>query len=329
MTAPTSPEDSAEPSSSGPASSGQGTRISAGTARWIAIVAGIAGVVLCALTPLLPVKAVDAGFEWPAGQDLNADTSSVMAPLIAQTPQTLDARIPCATLASAPDGVVLATMPTNAPRSKSSSLWVTATDAAITVTFRNSLAATASRADLSRCSELRIFSAPTGPGAQFVGLGESTTLPPDRRPQVDGIFSNLSPEQARDAAGNGLRVQVAIDNRYESSPSILKIIVMVLATLSVLVAVVADRAIRRLEPPEVRRRREAVRRDLVAAGIITTLSAGHLSLGVLFGLSGAFAPTVTLLVLANTNARSGKPASRHSVTKLTGVSRSSDRWWAR
>ncbi|WP_288812115.1 arabinosyltransferase domain-containing protein [uncultured Gordonia sp.] len=239
VTAPTSPEDSAEPSSSGPESSGHGTRISAGTARWIAIVAGIAGIVLCALTPLLPVKAVDAGFEWPAGQDLNADTSSVMAPLIAQTPQTLDARIPCATLASAPDGVVLATMPTNAPRSKSSSLWVTATDAAITVTFRNSLAATASRADLSRCSELRIFSAPTGPGAQFVGLGESTTLPPDRRPQVDGIFSNLSPEQARDAAGNGLRVQVAIDNRYESSPSILKIIVMVLATLSVLVAVVA------------------------------------------------------------------------------------------
>ena len=59
------------------------------------------------------------------------------------------------------------------------------------------------------------------------------------RPQVDGIFSNLSPEQARDAAADGLRVQVAIDNRYESSPSILKIIVMVLAALSVLVAVVA------------------------------------------------------------------------------------------
>ncbi|MGW9266856.1 arabinosyltransferase domain-containing protein, partial [Gordonia terrae] len=234
VTAPTSPEDPAEPSSSGPS-----TRISAGAARLTAIVAGILGIVLCALTPLLPVKAVDAGFEWPAGQELSADTSSVMAPLIAQTPQTLDARIPCATLASAPNGVVLATMPTNAPRSKSSSLWVTATDAAITVTFRNSVAATAARADLDRCRELRIFSAPTGPGAEFVGLGESTTLPPDRRPQVDGIFSALTPEQARAAAADGLRVQVTIDNRYESSPSVLKIVVMVLAALSVLIAVVA------------------------------------------------------------------------------------------
>ena len=71
------------------------------------------------------------------------------------------------------------------------------------------------------------------------GIGGISVRIEQRRPQVDGIFSNLSPEQARDAAGNGLRVQVAIDNRYESSPSILKIIVMVLATLSVLVAVVA------------------------------------------------------------------------------------------
>ncbi|WP_439031140.1 arabinosyltransferase domain-containing protein [Gordonia terrae] len=234
VTAPTSAEDSA-----GPSSSGASTGISTGTVRLMAVVAGLLGIVLCALTPLLPVKAVDASFDWPAGQDLGADTSSVMAPLIAQTPRTLDARIPCATLASAPTGVVLATMPTNAPKSKSSALWVTATDAAVTVTFRNSVAATAPRADLTRCRELRIFSAPTGPGAQFVGLGEPTTLDPDRRPQVDGIFSNLDPEQARAAGAAGMQVRVSIDNRYESSPSISKIIVMVLGVIAVIVSVLA------------------------------------------------------------------------------------------
>ncbi len=234
MTAPTSAEDSA-----GPSSSGASTGIATGTVRLVAVVAGLLGIVLCALTPLLPVKAVDASFDWPAGQDLGTDTSSVMAPLIAQTPQTLDARIPCATLAAAPTGVVLATMPTNAPKSKSSALWVTSSDAAVTVTFRNSVAATAPRADLTRCRELRIFSAPTGPGAHFVGLGEPTTLDPDRRPQVDGIFSNLDPEQARAAAAAGMQVRVSIDNRYESSPSILKIIVMALGVVAVIVAVIA------------------------------------------------------------------------------------------
>ncbi|WP_238420874.1 arabinosyltransferase domain-containing protein [Gordonia sp. 'Campus'] len=234
VTAPTSAEDSA-----GPSSSGASTGIATGTVRLVAVVAGLLGIVLCALTPLLPVKAVDASFDWPAGQDLGTDTSSVMAPLIAQTPQTLDARIPCATLAAAPTGVVLATMPTNAPKSKSSALWVTSSDAAVTVTFRNSVAATAPRADLTRCRELRIFSAPTGPGAHFVGLGEPTTLDPDRRPQVDGIFSNLDPEQARAAAAAGMQVRVSIDNRYESSPSILKIIVMALGVVAVIVAVIA------------------------------------------------------------------------------------------
>ncbi len=199
------------------------------------------GVALCALTPFLPVKAVDASFTWPQGQQLSAESSSVVAPLIAQTPQSLDARIPCSVLASAPaDGaLIFATMPTNAPKSKGSALYVTATSSAVTVTFRNTVAATAQRADLGRCSELHIFSAPTGPGAQFVGLGPATTLEPANRPQVDGIFSDLSTAQVTAAANAGMRVNVVIDNRYVSGPTVIKLIVMVLAVIAVLVALVA------------------------------------------------------------------------------------------
>ncbi|MEO9329216.1 arabinosyltransferase domain-containing protein [Gordonia sp. B21] len=205
----------------------------------MAAASGVLGLVLCAITPLLPVKTVDADVTWPAGQELGAETSSVMAPLIAQTPQTLDARIPCATLAEAPNGVVLSTMPVNAPKSKGSALWVTRSDAAVTVTFRNTVAATAATGDLDRCRELHIFSAPTGPGAQFVGLGEATVLPPAKRPETMGVFSSLTPEQARTAADRGLEVSIRIDNRYETSPTALKLAVMILAAIAVVVSVIA------------------------------------------------------------------------------------------
>lgn len=233
---------------------------SAGTARLVAIVAGVLGVVLCALTPLLPVKATDATFDWPQDQPLSAQTSSVTAPLIAQTPRSLDIRIPCATLTSTilpalPDGagVIVGTMPTAAAKSKASALYITATAESVTVTFRNSVAATAARSELGRCSELHVWSAPSGPGAQFVGLRPSTTLAPDKRPQVDGVFSAVPTDAVR--AAQGLRVHVEIDNRYENSPTVLKLVVMVAAVVAVLVALIALYLLDRLHAPRVRRTR--------------------------------------------------------------------------
>ncbi|MET9201912.1 arabinosyltransferase domain-containing protein [Gordonia sp. NPDC003585] len=253
VTAPTSASAADQPTGT------DSGRVSVGTAATVAIVAGVLGVILCALTPLLPVKATDASFDWPRNQPLSADTASVTAPLIAQTPRSLDVTIPCTTLRSTilpalprEGGVILATMPANAPKAKASALFVTATADAVTVTFRNTVAATASRADLARCSELRIWSA-TGVGAQFVGLGQArpTGLPPDKRPQFDGIFTAVPTAAVR--AATGLAVHVQIDNRYESSPSVLKLIVMVLAVLCVLVALVALYLLDRFDAPTVRR----------------------------------------------------------------------------
>ena len=212
--------------------------------RLIALVAGLIGIVACALTPLLPVTTTEAAVTWPHGQKLGQNPS-VSAPLIAQTPRTLDARIPCALLAAAPattqapgiretagttvtrPTIVLSTMPADAPNAKGSGLFVVAAKDTVTVTFRNNVAARASRADLARCKVLRIWSAPTGPGAQFVGAGPATTLEPDKRPKVNGIYSDLGTRQVLGATG--LRVSVAVDNRYENSPSVLKLLVMVVA----------------------------------------------------------------------------------------------------
>ncbi|MDL9937655.1 arabinosyltransferase domain-containing protein [Gordonia sp. ABSL1-1] len=219
--------------------------VSAGTARLVAIVAGVLGVVFAALTPLLPVHTTDASFDWPHGQDLSAPTGSVSAPLIAQTPRALDATIPCPVLAAwaqspaATGAPLLSTMPATAPKSRASALWVSATSDTVSVSFRNTVAATAKRSDLAHCRALHIFSAPTGPGAQFVGLGPATTLAPEKRPQVDGVFTPIPSSQVSADAAAGLRFHVQIDNRYESSPSAIKLVVMALAVIAVIVALIA------------------------------------------------------------------------------------------
>ncbi|MBD0022243.1 arabinosyltransferase [Gordonia pseudamarae] len=270
--------------------------------RLIALVAGLVGILACALTPLLPVTNTEATVTWPQGQRLGTGNASVSAPLIAQTPRTLDARIPCSLLAAAPattaapgireaagttvtrPTIVLSTMPADAPGAKSAGLFVVAAKDTVTVTFRNNVAARATRADLARCSVLRIWSAPTGPGAQFVGAGPAATLEPDKRPKVTGIYSDLPTR--RITAAEGLRVRVAVDNRYENSPSAIKLLVMAVAVLAVLVALWAlwalDRAAgaepgagSRLSFPRLRSRALSVRR-LVAMRPTDVLVTGTL-----------------------------------------------------
>ncbi|MFT4125577.1 MAG: arabinosyltransferase domain-containing protein [Gordonia sp. (in: high G+C Gram-positive bacteria)] len=206
----------------------------------ISVVAGVVGIVLCVLTPFLPVTVAQASFDWPRGPELTADDASVTAPLITQAPQSVNLVIPCATLAALPadGGVVVSTMPAAAPNAKGTGLFVTAARDSVVVTFRNSRAAVAARAELGRCSQLHVWSSATATGAQFVGLGPRSALDPDQRPQVAGMFTELSTEQVRAALRAGLAAHVDVDSRFDSSPSALKLVVMVLAVLAVTVSLV-------------------------------------------------------------------------------------------
>ncbi|AFA71496.1 cell wall arabinan synthesis protein [Gordonia polyisoprenivorans VH2] len=210
----------------------------------IAVIAGVVGAVLCVITPLLPVSVTQASFDWPQHSvSAEAPTPSVTAPLIAQTAESLDVTIDCAVLRGLPaaGGVVLATMPTTAPDSKAKALYVTASRDAVSVTFRNVAAASIPRAELAACARLHAFSSATATGAQFVGPGGARVgnaagdLGADARPQIDGMFTDLSTAQVL-AAGSGVRAHVQIDNRYESTPSVLKLLVMILAVLCVVVS---------------------------------------------------------------------------------------------
>ena len=70
-------------------------------ARLIAVVAGIAGVLLCGLTPLLPVKQTTATILWPQGT-VDGRIGDITAPLVSGAPRTLDITIPCAAIATLP-----------------------------------------------------------------------------------------------------------------------------------------------------------------------------------------------------------------------------------
>ena len=81
-------------------------------ARLIAVVAGIAGVVLCGLVPLLTVKQTTATIVWPQAHGAAAAATSstspdalisdITAPLVSGAPEALDVSIPCRTIATLP-----------------------------------------------------------------------------------------------------------------------------------------------------------------------------------------------------------------------------------
>lgn len=213
---------------------------SARATRIVAVVAGLLAVVASIATPLLPVSQTSASISWPQGQDLNTDDPSVVAPLIAQTAQSVDVVIPCTALASLPPagGTVLSTMPAKAKSASQRTLAVTANRTTITVSMRANVAATASRADLAdgKCRDLHIFSSATATGAQFTGLGPASSLEPSKRPQIDGFYTSLTTAQVSAMADAGMHARIDVDNRYESTPTALKIIAMIIALVATVVA---------------------------------------------------------------------------------------------
>ena len=217
--------------------------LSAPHARLLATVAGVVAILAALAVPFLPVSTTQATITWPQGQDLAADDPSIVAPLIAQTSQALDIRIPCAPLAEAArtPGTVLTTMPPGAQRQTNNSLIVNSNGERVTVLFRANNAGSATLEQLASgdCKNLHIFSSPAGPGAQFVGLGPAKVLAPDTRPQIDGLFTDLSTDQVQTLAAAGMRSTITVDNRYESSASLLKALVMALAVVATVLALFA------------------------------------------------------------------------------------------
>ena len=212
-------------------------------ARLIAAIAGIAGVMLCGLVPLLPVRQTTATISWPQAPGPDGFVRDITAPLVSGAPQALDVSIPCRTIATLPaaGGLVFSTVPPAGIQATRNGLFVTANANSVVVAFRDSVAAVAPRAAVTgqsggpACSTLHVWANAGGVGADFVGIpGATGTLAAEKKPQVVGVFTDLQV-----AAQPGLSARIDVDTRFITTPTALKLGVMVLGFLCVLGSIVA------------------------------------------------------------------------------------------
>ena len=253
--------------------------MSAPPSRVIALVAGFLGLVLCGLTPLLPVNQTTATISWPQGSSADGTVSDITAPLVSGAPRALDVSIPCSAVASMPadGGLVFSTNPPGGIDASRNGLFVRAYPDTVVVAFRDTVAAVAPRADVEAgaCSALRLWADVGQVGADFIGIpGATGTLAPEKRPQVTGVFTELDvpPDTA------GLSATIDVDTRFITSPTTLKLAVMVLGVLCVIASIAAlavlDRASGRRRSG--RRRRVGLSTWLADAGVVAALLLWHI-----------------------------------------------------
>ncbi|HPZ95096.1 MAG TPA: arabinosyltransferase domain-containing protein, partial [Mycobacterium sp.] len=208
------------------------------TARLVAVLTGVLGILLCALTPLLPVVQTTATVLWPQATGPGGMVGNVTAPLVSGAPQSLEVSIPCRAVASLPPsgGLVFGTNPPDGIDASRNGMVVRATADSVFVAFRDTVAAVAPRQAVASgaCSALRVWADPGVVGADFIGIpGAAGTLSPDKKPQVTGVFTELK------VPADGLSARIDIDTRFITQPTTLKLLAMVAGVLCVLASVAA------------------------------------------------------------------------------------------
>ncbi|MET0898303.1 MAG: arabinosyltransferase domain-containing protein [Mycobacterium sp.] len=230
------------------------TRPTYRTAKLVAVVAGLLGALMAMATPFLPVTQTTADLNWPQNNTLG----SVTAPLIGYVATDLTITVPCQVAAGlagpANTGrtVLLSTVPKQAPQAVDRGLLIERANNNLVVVVRNTPVVVAPmRAVLGPdCEELVFTAQADRVTAEFVGLTQadnpaSTSEDPDDplrgersgydfRPQIVGVFTDLT-----GPAPPGLEFSATVDTRYSTSPTVLKLIVMVLGVLLTIASLVA------------------------------------------------------------------------------------------
>ncbi|BBW99857.1 arabinosyltransferase domain-containing protein [Mycolicibacterium moriokaense] len=237
-------------------------------ARLVAIVAGLVGAALAIATPLLPVTQTTAQLNWPQ----NGVLQSVDAPLIGYVATDLTISIPCGVAAGlvGPENrartVLLSTVPKQAPKAIDRGLLIERVNNDLLVIVRNTpvVSAPLDKVLSPDCQRLEFTAHADKVTGEFVGLVQ----PPDSddageplrgerggydfRPQIVGVFTDLSGR-----APPGLQFSATLDTRYSSSPTLLKLLAMIIGVAMTVIALGAlhvldtadGRKVKRFLPP--------------------------------------------------------------------------------
>ena len=217
------------------------------TVRLIAIVAGLVGAALAIAVPLLPVKETTAQLNWPQ----NGVMQSVDAPLIGYVATDLTITVPCSSAAglAGPQNrgrtVLLSTVPRQAPKATDRGLLIERVNNDLLVIVRNTpvVSAPLDQVLSPACQRLTFTAHADKVTGEFVGLvqgpdadnpgeplrGERSGY--DFRPQIVGVFTDLSGR-----APPGLEFSATLDTRYSSSPTLLKLLAMIVGVVMTIVA---------------------------------------------------------------------------------------------
>ncbi|NKY49631.1 arabinosyltransferase domain-containing protein [Nocardia vermiculata] len=223
-------------------------------AKPIALIAGLLGALCAIAVPLLPVKVDHTTLSWPQ-QD---SARSINAPLVSYAPLTFDVTVPGQAIEelSAHGGVLASTLPAEAGKLEKYGFVARVQPvhegkpAQLEVVLRNQSLLNVPVAAVAG-STLTVHADMSSTEVELTGSGVTASeLPPgDWRPQVVGLYSDLS-----DPAGASITAQV--DSRFSVTPTILKRAAEVLAVVFTLIALVAlyrldrrdGRPLRRLLP---------------------------------------------------------------------------------
>ena len=228
----------------------EGAETSHRTARLVAIVAGLLGALLAIATPLLPVTQTTAQINWPQ----NGVLESVDAPLIGYVATDLTVSIPCRAAAglvgqqNASRTVLLSTVPKQAPKAVDRGLLIERVGGDLLMIVRNTPVVSAPLAEVlgPNCQELTFTAHADRVAGEFVGLREGPDADSgadpgaplrgersgyDFRPQIVGVFTDLS-----GPAPPGLRLSATIDSRYSTSPTLLKMLTMIVGVALTIIA---------------------------------------------------------------------------------------------
>ncbi|MDT5180527.1 MAG: arabinosyltransferase, partial [Mycobacterium sp.] len=220
------------------------------TARLVAIVAGLLGAALALATPFLPVTQTTAKLNWPQ----NGVMQSVNAPLIGYVATDLNVSIPCRAAAglvgaeNASRTVLLSTVPKQAPKAVDRGLLIERVGGDLLVIVRNTPVVTAPLTQVlsPACQQLTFTAHADRVTGEFVGLvagpdseGQAKPGDPlrgersgyDFRPQIVGVFTDLS-----GPAPPGLQFSATIDSRYSTSPTLLKMLAMIVGIAMTVIA---------------------------------------------------------------------------------------------
>ncbi|WP_239476453.1 arabinosyltransferase domain-containing protein [Nocardia arizonensis] len=266
--------------------------------RLIAIVSGLLGFVLALLTPLLPVRQDQATLDWPQV----GNTTDVAAPLVSYEPLRLRATLPCSVLSAPVTGgaepggapspgaepgggrgpgasrTLLSTIAVASGQAATKGLVVSVTDGTLAVVQRDIPLLSAPVEEIAACTAITIDSTAAATTVEFTGARRAdgtpfrTSLPRDVRPQVVGVFTDLDGAQVAAA-----RVHLDIDSRFSSTPTTLKLLVMIAAAICTVIALFA---LHMLDTSDGRRARRFLpahwwRFGLADAAVIGTLALWH------------------------------------------------------